>query len=439
MPSSLRTFSVFAISESSPITGERGKLQVVALSVSSNLFDPTTQTNQLRLTLELDAVKGLGGASPNHRFFALTARRILDPETLEPLTTVYGVAEIDPGNHGLVNATIVDEWDGTDDSGVTLEDFEAYPNDLSMAVVKLYAGSGEGPTPAWKPSALGLSYEQIREMMMQVGMLDVPGHPVLNVLVDWVRRDVVFVSGPYARLVAITRPVLAVFDPATMAAQTCDQAKFACKSSSLEEHESSGIFPYEGACEVCYEECLVFCSPPIPPSTTQTDCKWPDGLNRKSDPCTYWNPLWGTLPIPGKLTNIGVFQIIANLKMCWVFPRPGLPAGDICTYACDPMRSGLTNVGGVACQRTASGKEVLAQQCIDEIDRTQVGLCDNDPECVGLGEFPEYDGAIKTCSYHCAAVLCWDDYQSTEMQADGSELVCPPRRKSETEECLEDI
>ncbi len=188
--SSARTFRVFVIGRESPIVGENGKLLVVGLSATPNPFDPTKELNQLRLSLEIDAVKGLGGASLNHRFFALTSRRILDPETAEPLTTVYGMTEIALGNQGTVHATVVDEWDGTD-RGAVLENLRAYPSDLSVAVVRLYSGNGVGPNPRLKPGPLGPSLEQVAEIMMAMDPVARSERPKPDVYVDYVPRDLI--------------------------------------------------------------------------------------------------------------------------------------------------------------------------------------------------------------------------------------------------------
>ena len=62
------SFGIQVIDEENPIAGENGKFKIVELSVSPNPFDPGIEKNQLRLTLEVGAVKGLGGDTKNHRF-----------------------------------------------------------------------------------------------------------------------------------------------------------------------------------------------------------------------------------------------------------------------------------------------------------------------------------------------------------------------------------
>jgi len=401
VPSSLRTFSVFAISESSPITGERGKLQVVALSVSSNLFDPTTQNNQLHLTLEIDAVRGLGGTSSNHRFFALTARRILEPGTLEPLTTVYGATEIAPRNYdSLVSATVVDEWDGTDDSGVTLEDLKAYPSDLSVAVVKLYAGNGVGPTPAWKPSALGLSHEQIAEMMMVVGMFDVPAHPVLNVLVDWVRRDIVFVSGPFARIVSMTNVVLAAFDPTRNIAQSCGEAYVACVNTTIDPEN----------CQACYEKCKSYCDDVI------HTCRWPDNAGGGNGlVCGYCNS-------PFCLLEESAAACLANPsgshESSARAPCPQTPVLTKSTIYCDRLSTspgeilvGYKQYVGTCtyscadsdlCVRPATVFEVQADNCYTPMPRATLD-CVNayEIEFCPLASCADHIAGMVACKYQC--------------------------------------
>jgi len=172
VPSAPLSFGILVIDEGNPISAENGKFSIVGLSVSPNPFDPTTEINQLHLALDVDAVRGLGGNSQNHRLFALTARVVMDPETLEPITTIYAASEIEGDNNaGPARVTVIDQWNGCSDDGCTIAKFKAYPSDLTVAVVRLYAGNGNGPQPSLKPGEF-LTHKLMSEIMKQV-LIDV--------------------------------------------------------------------------------------------------------------------------------------------------------------------------------------------------------------------------------------------------------------------------
>jgi len=227
------SFGIQVIDEENPISAENGKFRIVELSVSPNPFDPGMERNQLRLTLDVDAVKGLGGDSQNHRFFAVTARTVLDPETMETITTIYAASEIERDTEGPVRVTVADEWDGKDEAGQMLENPKAYPSDLSVAVVRLYAGKGIGPYPSLRPGDF-LTHEQMSEIMMVVGMFEWPKQLDPNMIVEQRSFKRVDVQSPYNTRYVLEPLVIfeAEFDICTPP-KTCCQAYVACRHTGM--------------------------------------------------------------------------------------------------------------------------------------------------------------------------------------------------------------
>jgi len=171
----------------------------------------------------------------------VTARAVLDPETLETITTIYAASEIERDTDGPVRVTIADEWDGTDEAGQTLENPKAYPSELSVAVVRLYAGKGNGPYPSLRVGEF-LTYEQMSEIMMQL--------PMRNVLIGWVRTDLM---NPYSLLRYVLPPLYLKpeHNPLIHCARDCDEAAEACILTNLTSTETqTKVF-----CADCKLEC----------------------------------------------------------------------------------------------------------------------------------------------------------------------------------------
>ncbi|PJB37107.1 MAG: hypothetical protein CO108_21845, partial [Deltaproteobacteria bacterium CG_4_9_14_3_um_filter_63_12] len=139
-----RSFTLLPATDVTPLTGDQGKFDIVEISQSLNPFDPSREANKVRLSVKLDGVNGLGGNSQNHRFFVLVERTLLEPETLLPIRTVYGAAEIDREAVGPLRVEVSDEWDGRDEAG-DLVTSKPYPSVLLVKVGRLYTGNGQGP------------------------------------------------------------------------------------------------------------------------------------------------------------------------------------------------------------------------------------------------------------------------------------------------------
>jgi len=244
--SSTVSFGIQVIDEGNPISGENGKFKIVELSVSPNPFDPGMEKNRLRLTLDVDAVKGLGGDSINHRFFAVTARAVLDPVTLEPITTIYAASEIDRESEGPVRVSVVDEWDGKDEAGQTLENPNAYPSDLSVAVVRLYAGNGIGPYPSLTPRDF-LTYEQMSEIMMLPDIVyEWPVRPLPNLIVDHVIRAHRTGSDRFSDV------IIKEFRICLDKPKNCEQAGTACLHTYMAGFSGGS---YASLCTACLRRC----------------------------------------------------------------------------------------------------------------------------------------------------------------------------------------
>ncbi|PJB41404.1 MAG: hypothetical protein CO108_13175, partial [Deltaproteobacteria bacterium CG_4_9_14_3_um_filter_63_12] len=320
-------------------SGENGKFRIVELSLSPNPFDPGIEKNQLRLTLDVDAVKGLGGDSKNHRFFALTARAILDPETLETITTIYAASEIARDIDGPVRVTVADEWDGTDGAGQTLEDPKAYPSELSVAVVRLYAGKWNGPNPSLRPGDF-LTYEQMSEIMMQVGMFERPKKPDPNMIVEQRSFKRVDVQSPYAfPRYQLQDLVIRGFDPLSDCAPDCDQARISCKITVIEKPNTIV------ACNECAQNCIDDCK------ISASNCKWPTGASSPhAYTCNYWihdvansfgNASGQKLPFPNGRSDALCFSPNMRYVECPLLSQVREPSALLCYYECTALASPL--------------------------------------------------------------------------------------------------
>jgi len=235
------SFGIQVIDEENPISGENGKFEIVGLDISPTVFVPESKSNSMHLALKVDAVKGLGGNSKNHRFFALTQRTILDPETKQPIKTIYAASEIDRDGQRTQKVEVSDEWDGTNEEGLRANDWTAYPSELSVAVVRLYAGSGQGPLPGFSPGE-HLSVDQISEIMMVMTCINCPSfHPMFI--------DIVAVAYPFpTRFPPLV--ITFVWDPFGMCAPTCEDAKETCLLTNMNQ-----VTGNPEQCEECFQVC----------------------------------------------------------------------------------------------------------------------------------------------------------------------------------------
>ncbi|PIW01968.1 MAG: hypothetical protein COW42_03260 [Deltaproteobacteria bacterium CG17_big_fil_post_rev_8_21_14_2_50_63_7] len=381
-------FGIQVIDEGNPISGENGKFKIVELSVSPNPFDPGIEKNQLRLTLEVDAVKGLGGDTKNHRFFAVTARTVLDPETLETITTSYAASEIVRDTDGPVRVTVADEWDGKDEAGQTLENPKAYPAELSVAVVRLYAGKGNGPYPSLRVGEF-LTLEQMSEIMMQVRMFERPKQPdPRSIIVEQVTfKPIVDVQNPYAfPRYQTASSVIWSFDPRKTRARSCGEAYVTCSNTTK----------LPDVCFDCFDACEERCQ------SANLPCAWPSTIPG-GVVCTYCaNPVCLLSDNSCLNDRGGVHErapcpesiFTRTTVMCdTTTPTPSMPPGfhdGVCAYLCPEV-----------CVREATRFEINANNCVTPMPRDALRCAEGPNFCERVGCNYDSIGKFAECEFQC--------------------------------------
>ncbi|MDI7268772.1 MAG: Ig-like domain-containing protein, partial [Myxococcota bacterium] len=147
VPSAARTFGVRAVSDVEPLVAAARKFQVVELADFPDPLESALAPNRLRIVAKVDPVRGLGGASRNHRFLAIGRRALRDSATGRVLHTTLGFTEIPnvAGSAGEpVQVVVADHWCGAGADGRQVEAGRAYPYDLSVKLVRQYVGRGVG-------------------------------------------------------------------------------------------------------------------------------------------------------------------------------------------------------------------------------------------------------------------------------------------------------
>jgi len=342
--SAVRSFVLQSVDATHPLQDERGKFRIVGLSVAPNPFDPPAEVNSLNALVEVDSVKGLNGNSPNHLFFAMTKRVILDPLTLEPVRTVYGVTELDREADKPLTVSVVDAWDGTDETGALVERYRGYPMDIEIMVARTYLGNGSG-------ARCSIDEERLSDDMMQSAF-----EPLFFTSLQWqmmllrgcmvAKRELLFTRLAAGIWAAIDK---LEWDPLHVCAPDCNRAEVACRLTLLDS-----TYPFtmqeddQGACGECRKICGENCTKP------GMTCTWPNGplpASHQSYPCKYWEYNLKTMPAPLPFdkvkTNAICFHPNVTYATCSLVQGPDRILCDacegdacsscvICGYGCPP-------------------------------------------------------------------------------------------------------
>jgi hypothetical protein len=129
-------------------------LAVVRLRDDPDPFDPHTASTALSLAGTVEAVRGLAGSSPNHRFEVRVVWTIRDPGTGEALAAPQTTVTLDatapaatgggPASDLPCFAAVV-PWDGRDTSGSFAQFQRTYGYDVVVELLRIYTGPGRGP------------------------------------------------------------------------------------------------------------------------------------------------------------------------------------------------------------------------------------------------------------------------------------------------------
>ena len=267
----MRSFVLQSVDATHPLQDERGKFRIVGLSVAPNPFDPPAEVNSLNALVEVDSVKGLNGNSPNHLFFAMTKRVILDPLTLEPVRTVYGVTELDREADKPLTVSVVDAWDGTDETGALVERYRGYPMDIEIMVARTYVGNGSG-------ARCSVDEERLSDDMMQAAFAELlTGAQWQAMLLRGcmvAKSELLFAPwvGTYA--------VVSFKHNITVCAESCLDAWFSCTNTTLAD------FGNKTRCGVCLERCNQVQGAKDDGSLPWSE--WPE-LSSTHQDCDYWH------------------------------------------------------------------------------------------------------------------------------------------------------
>jgi len=272
IPSGERTFTIDPPSDGNSLVSDNGKASIIEITNQPNPFDPDVESNKLRLVLEVDGVKGLGGASENHQYFAVTKRTVLAPDTLEPIATLFGVAEIpqSTGNgQSAVRVEVTDEWNGRDTNGNYVLDATPFPQELLVNVVRFYVGNGQGPPCSRQYNMLPA------DVLAMFGMFQFAGKQAC----DCATLRFADPERPTLSQIVIQRPVVWTTD---LCADNCQRASDACADTPLNDIIVAG----KTRCLLCKLECDTQCKQPM---LDRPYCDWPLVLLGTLDTCEYWD------------------------------------------------------------------------------------------------------------------------------------------------------
>ncbi|MDI7268430.1 MAG: right-handed parallel beta-helix repeat-containing protein [Myxococcota bacterium] len=141
-------FTVRLVSVLKPIVGTKAKASIIAAQDAPDPFAVLVDAPLLDLTLSIDGVQGLTGASTNHRFDAKLTWTVKNAQTGATVATVQTMTVL-PSGPGAVNspvtARLTASWDGRDAGGAPVPEGTTYVYDVSIEVVRVWTGHGRGP------------------------------------------------------------------------------------------------------------------------------------------------------------------------------------------------------------------------------------------------------------------------------------------------------